>query len=237
MNRSLHTLHDLFIKNLNLKLFALVIALLLWIAINRQPNEPNDTRWLKVPLVVRNLPEPRYEQVGEPVYGIDVQLTGPSSVVRRLSSDEASAILDLKNFQPRVKTYLIAPADIHFPSFASGKVIVQEIIPSQIRMEFDETISRQVEVQPRILGKGEVAPGFQISRISCQPETVLIQGPLRYASQAAALPTEPIDVKGEKSTIHRRVRILSDSHQIRLPQSTEIDVTIEIIPTEKHKGK
>ncbi len=233
MNRVIRTLHHLFIKNLNLKLLSLLIALLLWVAIYKQPKEPNDTRWLKVPLVVRNLPEVRYELVSDPVYSLEVQLTGPSSLVRRLSSDEASVILDLKNFQPRVKTYTIAPADIRLPAFASGRVNVQEIIPNQIRLEFDETISREVDIQPRILGKGEIASGFQLKNISWSPETVQVQGPARYANQVTTLPTEPIDVKGAKATLHRRVRILSDPHQIRLPKTTEIDVLIEIIPMGK----
>jgi YbbR domain-containing protein len=233
MNRVIHTLHHLFIKNLNLKLLSLLIALLLWIAINKQPKGPNDTRWLKVPLVVRNLPEVKYELVSDPVYNLDVQLTGPSSLVRRLSSDEASAILDLKNFQPRVKTYTIAPADIRLPAFASGRVTVQEIIPNQVRMEFDKTITREVDIQPRILGKGEIASGFQVKNISWSPETVQIQGPERYANQVTTLTTEPIDAKGAKTTLHRRVRILSEPHQIRLPQTSEIDVLIEIIPIGK----
>lgn len=234
MNRVIHTLHHLFIKNLNLKLLSLLIALLLWVAINQQPKEPNDTRWLKVPLVVRNLPEVnKYELVSDPVYSLEVQLTGPSSLVRRLSSDEASAILDLKNFQLKVKTYTIAPADIRLPAFASGRVNIQEIIPSQIRLEFDETVSRPVDVQPRILGKGEIASGFQVKNISWSPTTVQVQGPARYANQVTTLTTEPIDVKGAKASLHQRVRILSDPHQIRLPKTTEIDVLIEISPIRK----
>jgi YbbR domain-containing protein len=233
MNRAITTLHHLFIKNLNLKLLSLLIALLLWIAINKQPREPNDTRWLKVPLVVRNLPEVKYELVNDPVYSLEVQLTGPSSLVRRLSADEASAILDLKNFQPRIKTYTIAPTDIRLPAFAAGKVIVQEIIPNQIRLEFDETVRREVGIQPKILGKGEIASGYHLKNISWSPETVQVQGPARYANQVTTLTTEPIDVKGAKATMHRRVQILIDPPQIRLPKTTEIDILIEIIPTGK----
>jgi YbbR domain-containing protein len=235
MNRILHLLHELFIRNIRLKLLSLSLAFLLWVGINKQPNEPNDTRWLKVPLVVRNIPDDRFELVSDPVYDINVQFTGPSSIVRRLSSDEANAVLDLKNFRPRF-TYTLAAADVHVPSYALGKVAVQEIIPNRITMEFEKKASREAVIEVQISGKNEVAKGYQVGTISCQPHTVTIEGPTRQIEQAKIY-TDLINLKGAQSTLHQQVRVLSDSPHVRFPPHfTVTEVTVEILQTGKNKS-
>ncbi len=232
MNRVFHLFHELFIRNFRLKLLSLLLAFLLWLGINKEPNEPQDTRWLKVPLVVRNLPDAnKYELVSPPVYTIDVQFKGLSSVVRRLSSDEANAVLNLQNFQPRITHYTITNEDIHIPTSFAGKVEIQDIIPNRITMEFDETMTRQVPIDIRTIGQNELARGFVVGKIECLPYAVTIKGPSQ-AIEHAKVYTDTLDLKNAASSFKKTVRLFSDSPRVRF-DSTGTTVSVQILPAPK----
>ncbi len=69
---------NLFLRNLQLKVVSLTLAVLLWIALN---GEPKSEIGLKVPLEFRNSPK-GVEVLGE-TNAVDIRLSASSSIVKK----------------------------------------------------------------------------------------------------------------------------------------------------------
>ena len=79
----LRDFRNLLLRNLQLKVVSLTLAILLWIALN---GEPKSEIGLKVPLEFRNSPK-GVEVLGE-TNTIDIRLSASSSIVKRIDASE-----------------------------------------------------------------------------------------------------------------------------------------------------
>jgi YbbR domain-containing protein len=174
------------LHNFGLKLISLLAAVLLWVAVVR---EPVAEVVIAVPIEFRNAPE-NLEISSEEVPQAQVRVRGPVGGVRQLTPAEVHAVVDLRSSQPGEHTFDLSPSRIAVPR----DVQVVQVIPSQFRISLDRRATKQVQVRPRVTGT--FASGYRIAGVTADPSMVTISGPSRHVKDVDAAITDPIDATG-----------------------------------------
>jgi YbbR domain-containing protein len=208
--------------NFALKLLSLAVAVLLWMAVTRDPVAEVA---LNVPVEFHNAPE-LLEISSEAIPQVQVRVRGPVRAVRDLSASEVHAVIDLAFVQPGERTYDLSPARIHVPD---GVQVVQAV-PSQIRISFDRRETRQVEVQPRVIGT--FASGYRIQQVTALPQSVTIVGPATHVQGVETAITDPVDASGVVGMATFVTHAYVSDPLVRLANPSPIRVTVT---TEKSK--
>jgi len=208
---------NLFLRNLQLKLVSLTLAVLLWIALN---GEPKSEIGLKVPLEFRNSPK-GVEVLGE-TNTVDIRLSASSSIVKRIDASEVTASIDLSEWATGERTYSLSESNISVPF----GVAVTKITPNKIRLRFEKTERKIVRVHPRVLGKP--AEGHIVTGVVCQPERAELEGPASHLAPLESVSTDSLDVSGRSSTFSTRLHLYVEDPLVRLAadQDTRVEVTI-----------
>jgi YbbR domain-containing protein len=172
--------------NAGLKAISLAAAILLWMAVAR---EPIAEVAVNVPIEFVNMPE-NLEISSQTIPQAQVRVRGPARVVRDVSQAGVHAVIDLTGARPGPRTFELGPARIQAPR----DVQVMQVIPTRIQFELDTRATRQVEVRPRVVGK--FASGIQIARVTADPAVVTIVGPESRVNAVEAATTDPVDATG-----------------------------------------
>ncbi len=211
--------------NFGLKLLSLVVAVLLWMAVTRDPTAEIA---LNVPIEFHNAPE-HLEISSETIPQVQVRVRGPVRELRDLSPSEVHAVIDLANTQPGERTYDLAPKRIHVPD---GITVVQAV-PSQVRISFDTRATRQVEVKPRVIGT--FASGYRIEKVTPEPQKVTIVGPAGHVNEVETAITDPVDASGVVGTATFVTHAYVSDPLVRLADPNPIRVTVTTEKSEKPK--
>jgi YbbR domain-containing protein len=215
----LRYLRNLLLRNLQLKLVSITLAVLLWIALN---GEPKSEVGLKVPLEFRNSPK-GVEVLGE-TNAVEVRLSASSSIVKRIDASKVTASVDLSEWTPGERTYSLSENNLTVPF----GVTVTKITPNKIRLRFEPTERKMVRVQPRILGKP--AEGYVVAEIRCQPDKAALEGPASHLAAVESASTDSLDISGRSSTFSARLHLYVEDPLIRLGAEQETQVEIIIVP-------
>src|SRR5271170_2199645 len=156
--------------NLGLKLISLGLAVGLWLAVARDPVAEVA---VEVAIEFHNIP-PNLEISSESIPKAQIRLRGPERVIRRLQPSDVYAEIELSGLRPGERTFDLTTQEIHEPS----ELEVVQVVPSQVHLSFDSRLTRQVPVQPRVVGT--FAPGYNIERIEVDPATITISGPQKH---------------------------------------------------------
>ncbi|MGB9106195.1 MAG: CdaR family protein [Terriglobales bacterium] len=202
--------------NFALKVLSLGVAVLLWMAVTRDPVAEVA---LNVPIEFHNAPE-HLEISSETIPQVQVRVRGPVREVRDLSATAVHAVIDLANVQPGERTYDLSPALIHVPD---GVQVVQAV-PSQIRISFEPRESRLVEVKPRVMGT--FASGYHIEQVTALPQSVTIVGPATNVRGVEAAITDPVDASGVVGTATFSTHAYVSDPLVRLADPSPIRVTV-----------
>jgi len=208
---------NLLLRNLQLKIVSLTLAILLWIALNI---EPRSEIGLRVPLEFRNSPK-EVEVLGE-TNTVDVRLSASSSIVKRIDASEVTASIDLSDWAAGERTYSLSESNLSVPF----GVAVTKITPNKIRLRFEKTERKIVRIQPRILGKP--AGDQTVISIVCEPDRAELEGPASHLAPVEWISTDSLDVSGRSSTISARLHLYVEDPLVRLTadQETRVEVTI-----------
>lgn len=179
------------LHNLSLKLIALALAVGLWLAVDREPiaEVAVDTA-----IEFQNMPA-NLEISSENIPKAQVRLRGPERVVRRLQPSEVYGEINLVGVKPGERTYDLTARQIHRPQ----ELEVVQVVPSQIHLAFDTRMSRQIPVQPRVIG--DFVTGYQIGQVSVDPSVITVIGPKKHIEALEAATTDPVDITGAISRV------------------------------------
>jgi YbbR domain-containing protein len=178
--------HRTFVHHFGLKLFALLMALALWVRVARDPIAEVE---MKVPIEFRNLPED-LEIDSASFTEAQVRVRGPERLIHRLVSGDVRAEIDLSSVHPGERTFDLNTQQIHVPQ----DLKVVQIIPGQFRLSFDRRMTRSIEIRPRVTGT--FATGMRVAQVSADPPSLTIIGPRRRVEAIEAATTDPVDVSG-----------------------------------------
>jgi diadenylate cyclase len=209
-----HVLH-----NFGLKLLALGLAVVLWLAVARDPVAEVA---VDVPIEFHNIPE-NLEISSENIPRAQIRVRGPQRVVRRLQVSDVSADIELSTVKPGERTFDLTADQIHQPK----ELEVVQIIPSQFHLTFDARLSRQVPVHPRV--EGTFAPGYSIKQVVADPSTVTISGPQKRVEAVEAAITDSVDASGtmDRATFVRHAYVSDPLVQVMNSNPLRVTVIME----------
>ena len=204
------------LHNLGLKIVSLIAAVLLWFAVTR---EPVAEVAITVPVEFHNSPE-HLEISTESIPAVQVRVRGPVRELRELSPSEVHAVIDLEQTKPGERTYDLNPKRIHVPD---GIEVVQAV-PSQMRLTFDASMTKQIEVKPRVIGT--FASGFRIDQVTAMPNKITIIGPASHVQGVEAAVTDPVDATGVVGSATFTTHAYVSDPLVRLADPNPIHVTV-----------
>lgn len=207
------------LHNIGLKLFSLGVAVLLWVAVTRDPVAEVA---LNVPVEFHNSPE-HLEISSETIPQVQVRLRGPVRVVRELTPSEVHVIVDLSQAKPGERTYDMSATHIRVPDY----VQVIQTVPSQIRISFDARATKQVQVQPRVIGT--FATGYHIGEVVAIPSAVTIVGPAKHVEAVETAITDPVDATGVVQQTTFVTHAYVSDPLVRLANPAPIKVTVTTV--------
>ena len=210
---------NLLLRNLQLKVVSLTLAVLLWVALN---GEPKSEIGLKVPVEFRNSPK-GVEVLGE-TNTIDIRLSASSSIVKRIDASEVTASIDLSDWSPGERTYSLNENNLTLPF----GVTATKITPNKIRLRFEPTERKIVKIHPRILGKP--AEGYVMTAIASHPEHASLEGPASHLAPLETVSTDSLDISGRVSTVSARLHLYVEDPLVRLADEQETQVEVTIVP-------
>ena len=168
--------HRTFVRHFGFKLFALLLAVALWVKVARDPIAELE---MKVPIEFRNLPED-LEIDSATFTEAQVRVRGPQRLIHRLVSGDVRAEIDLSSVHPGERTFDLNTQQIHLPQ----DLEVVQIIPGQFRLSFDLRMTRTIEIRPRVTGS--FARGMRVAQVSADPPSIVIAGPRQHVEAVEA---------------------------------------------------
>jgi YbbR domain-containing protein len=220
MIQYLRPLKNLLLRNRQLKLVSLSLALLLWIALN---GEPKSEVSFKVPLEFRNSPK-TVEILGDTLNWVDVRVSGRSSILKRMEASNLTASIDLSDWSWGERTYSLGEANLTVPF----GVTVIKITPNIIRLRFERTERKTVEIRPRVIGSP--AEGYRIIGVSCDPDHADLEGPASHLAAVETISTDSLDITGKSSRVTARLHLYVQDPLVRLATRQETLVDVSIAP-------
>lgn len=207
------------LRKLGLKLFAVLLAVVLWLVVS---GEPIAERGVRIPLAFENLPE-SMEILGDPPQSVDARLRGSSGTLRRLDARDMAAIIDLESEHAGARIFDMTSDRVRAPL----GIEVTQVIPSTISLTLDVSANRVVPVVPEV--RGAPAAGFIVGAVEVEPARVEVEGPESRLRDLAEAMTEPIDVTGLSVPLRRMVTVGLEDPYLRLATPGAARVTITIV--------
>jgi YbbR domain-containing protein len=173
-------------KNLTAKIFALILAIILWVYVMNEQNPPVEVN-MEIPLEVRNLSS-AVIPVDNPDF-VRIRVRGPRTLIAGLGKQDIKTYIDLKGLTEGVNT-----AKVH-TTIPTGIEVV-EVAPDKVTFQLEGIVSRQVPVEVKLKGapSGEVI----MDKITYSSHKVAVEGPkglLGTAAKAVAY----VDVTGKNT--------------------------------------
>jgi diadenylate cyclase len=215
-------LHRHVLHNLGLKLISLALAVGLWLAVARDPVAEVA---VDVPIEFHNIPQ-NLEISSENIPRAQIRLRGPERVVRHLQPADVYAEIELSGLRPGERTFDLTAQQIHQPS----ELEVVQVVPNQLHLDFDARLTRQVPVQPRIVGT--FVSGYGIEKVVVDPPTITISGPKKHVEAVESAITDPVDVSGDinRATFARHAYVSDALIQVASPDPVRVTVIMQKAP-------
>lgn len=182
ISRIRHLLFD----NLLLKISSFVIAILMWYGV---AHDPVSEISLQVPVEFARAPK-SLDYTSDVIPQAQVRLRGPARDLRDLPQESVHALIDLQGAVPGEHTYDLDTSHIRVPH----GIEVMQVTPNRLRLIFDNRVTRQIPVIPRVVGI--LPPGLRLASVTASPAELTITGPARHVNAVERAVTDAVDVTG-----------------------------------------
>jgi YbbR domain-containing protein len=209
---------QLLTRNLGWKLLSLVIAIVLWLAVAREPEVATS---LSAPVEFKNMRDDLDIQGSLPDR-VRLEVRGPSSSLARDNLASVAVILDLADAQAGDRTYDIRGRNLNLPY----GVAFYRAVPSQLTLHFQELIVKEEPVQ---LVYVNTPAGFRVAGQDFSPVRVRIRGSAVRVQAIQQVKTDPIDLSGVSAEKVFRTHLNVGDPQVRLVDApSEISVRVKL---------
>jgi len=210
--------------NLGLKALSVGVAIALYAFIH---GADNDLRTLPVNVVAAMPPPSANRQLLTQLPNeVSITLRGSRTQLDTLRTDDLGSIrLDLRSGREstiELDTDTI-PSMINIPI----GLAVEQVIPSQIKVRWDDVVSRQIPVQ--VARTGDPAPGFTMKgSIVIEPAEITAKGPRSIVDVMQFARSAPFDVSGLTNGTYRRPLPLDKPPNLVTYDPESVIATVEI---------
>jgi YbbR domain-containing protein len=206
-----------FTEDLPLKVVSLVIALSLFAIVRSDKDAAASAR---VP-VVYTLPRDRV-LVNEPVAELRVSVRGPWTRLSRFDDRAVEPVrIDLTGRATGTLRF-----DESMVKLPPG-LRVASISPSEMRIDFETRVERDLPVQPIL--EGQPAPGFHVAGMVTTPQTIHVEGPRRAVEGMGHVATRPLSVDGARAPLHGAVALAPPPALVKMDAVT-VEVVVDVKP-------
>ncbi|NDJ86050.1 MAG: hypothetical protein GYB66_09205 [Chloroflexi bacterium] len=192
---------------------------------------PLETRTLELQILVFSELPAEYEYSEPQCESGTVTISGPGSLVQRVSS--ATVRLSLRTpGQAERHLERVIIRDNEGDEFSIRELDNLQIDPAQVECHVDvQRIENRDFLLVDVILEGTPPDGYALERWQANPEQVVVVGdPDLIASLGGVVQTTPIEITGQTSDFSRTVDlILPEGIQLR-PEDTEVSVTVDIAP-------
>ena len=201
------------------KAIAIVLAFLLWFAIN---SEDTQRQFFDgVPVAVINVPDglaiaAPYDQA------IRVRVLGVDRDLNDLTAGQLSPVIDLANASAGEAVFPLLTDEIPAPA----GVQVESVEPGQIRIVLEARIEKLVPVSP--VTAGEPAEGYEVLGKATEPDEALVSGPQSLIDVLEYVPTATVDVGRRDVSFTQTAALLPGNPLIRLTGERTVELSIDI---------
>jgi YbbR domain-containing protein len=208
----------LFTDNIPAKIFSILIAFLLWVAL---VDEPELIETVTVPVEYRNLSSALDLSPDAPTR-IQLQVRGPRGRLNEVSPDRTNIVLDLGTMlQPSARTFTIQDNLINLPP----TVTLVRAIPSQLRVKLERRVYKEI---PVILAFEEDPPSnLKIVSTEISPNQIKVVGPESRIALTNSISTEPISIKDVVAGAPIRVNVLLTDPELSIVGSALVTVKLQ----------
>lgn len=212
-------MRTLFTKNIGWKLLSISLAVLLWYVIVRDPDLATS---VNVPVLFKGMP-PDMEISSDLPERVQLEVRGPSKQLARDGLATAAVVLDLGSVHGAGdRTYTITRANVSLPN----SVVFTRAIPSQIRLHFEQRISRDVPVRVRI-SKSPPA-GYTVVGEEVIPDKLRVVGPETNVEQVNFVDTDSIDLSDVVAHAEFKVNAFVADPWVRFESSPVVRVKVYV---------
>lgn len=181
-------LHQIFIEDWVMKLFALLITLGLWFAITGL-RAPVETRLENTTLALR-LPN-EIQMVNSPAETVDLVVTGDKTAIAQINKSNLIVSLDLTDIKAGDHIVELSPDNVTVD--LPGGTKLKQILPNNINVKLENVEQREVPVKAAL--DGNVADDFEVYSASVIPAKVRVRGPQSLIRSLDFVSTEDIDIQ------------------------------------------
>jgi YbbR domain-containing protein len=217
---------DLFVRNWGLKLFAVLLALALWLILIPEEKTYSE-KTLTIPLETRNIP-PDMELVEKPAASVDVTVRARMRIIDQITPASVVAKLDLEKATIYQEEYPLNQSMISLPPGAE----VLRITPSKVDLRLENTAQVGLDIVPTLIGKP--AEGLKLLKVEVVPPQVEVKGPESKILKTDKVTTTPINLAALTDSTEIDADLILPRPEMRLvtPQ-TKVRVKIQMEKTEE----
>lgn len=220
----LRYLRDLVTHNLGLKVFALMLAVLIHVVVQRDSVRETD---VDVPVALLNVPKGQVF-VGNVPETVKVRVRGRWGGIRELLSDRTTkVVVDLGPYRDGER--FVFEQEAVEQQLPSRHVEVLGVEPASLAVRLEALEERLVPVEAVV--SGEPAPGFRVAprNLKVEPERVKVSGPSSQVRALKSLRTAPIDLAGTDADLRVTTRLVppADRHIRIVNDEVAIEVKLE----------
>ena len=217
---------DLIVRNWGLKLFAALLALVLWLVLIPEEKTYSE-KTLTIPLETRNIP-PDMELVEKPAASVDVTVRARMRIIDQITPASVVAKLDLEKATIYQEEYPINQSMISLPPGAE----VLRITPSKVDLRLENTAQIGLDIVPTLVGKP--AEGLKLLKVEVVPPKVEVKGPESKIRKTDKVTTTPINLAALTDSTEIDADLILPRPEMRLvtPQ-TKVRVKIQMEKTEE----
>jgi len=189
-------LKNWFLKNIDIKLLSLFLAIILWLYIAGGEN-PTVENFIDISLTQTNLGKDLV--IKEFPTNVSVGIRGPKNIINNISSHQINGVVDFSEISKeglyKLKVEVAPPK----------KTQITRIIPSEIKVEVEKVLTKEVEVEYSLIGVPEKGysltdePQFNPSKV----KIIGAQSVLENIKQIICA----IDISGMKEDLSRKIKV------------------------------
>lgn len=189
----------LFTENIFAKLFSVLIASLLWVAL---VDEPELIETVTVPVEYRNLAS-NLDLSPDAPGQIQLQVRGSRSRLNDVSAERTNIVLDLKAMtQPSSRTFTIQETSINLPP----TVTLLRSMPSQLRVKLERRLYKELPVKVEF--ESPLPSNIKVISTEIVPAVIKVVGPESRIKLATFISTEPINLNDTSNETSNDTSIL-----------------------------
>lgn len=218
-------------ENWALKLAALGLAILLWLAVTANEPQRAAFRDIAVGVDLRD-PDWRLERTDPSTVTVIVQ--GPRGELVQLGSSPPRIVLPVERVNDTIESQVVPLQWVQLP-VGVRETRVLSLRPDTIRLHYQRLNTRTLPVIVRT--RGDLPEGLALSLpVTTNPATLRVRGPAGILDGMDSIPLLPVDLSGIRSTTNVPVGVDSAGLELLLFDPAEVNVVLRVVPVDSQPG-